>query len=373
MSLLSTEPMLPPETATDLTALSLGESAKADVTVMQPEASPIEGKKKKYTKLLSVVLRAGCTLALLTYAFSHISWASILQNFHQIDDGEILIGVVIGVFGIIISSYQWQCLLDAEHLHFDLRHLINYYLIGITFNHFLPTGMGGDVVKAYYTGKEGKNTPGAASAVLTSRITGFIGMLCVALPALLIWHTLFSKAFIASFIISSLAMIMALISVFFGAGFLPRYIPGKWAQNRLVNTVLKISNTLHKSMKQPRSMCAAILFGMLFHISAALNYYSFGLMLDVHVPFAFYLVAIPFVSLIAFLPISINGFGLREGAFVGIFSIVHVNPASALVIVLLMDTETLCFGLLGGCIYLLMGMKKKAVLSTPSMPLDTSA
>jgi uncharacterized membrane protein YbhN (UPF0104 family) len=76
------------------------------------------------------------------------------------------------------------------------------------------------------------------------------------------------------------------------------------------------------------------------------------------VPLYFFVIAIPFVSIIAALPISINGFGVREGAFVYLFSTIHVPVATSLLLALLVDAQMLLFGLLGGCIYLTMGGKK---------------
>lgn len=272
-----------------------------------------------------------------------------------------MIGCIVGLAGVVLSSYQWQSLLASEQMHFDLRRLINYYFIGITFNHFLPTGMGGDVVKAYYTGKEGRNAVGATSAVVISRIAGFIGMLLIAFTALIIWHSLFPRTFICSFMLAGLAMSSALVVVFCAAGLLPRYIKGHWTERQMIRSLLKISEALHKGMKQPRSLCTAIAYGMLFHTSAALNYYSFALMLDIHIPFAFFLVAVPFVSLIAVLPISLNGYGLRETAFVNVFATMHVHPSTALALALVVDAQMLLFALAGAYLYLATDKRKGRV------------
>lgn len=266
-----------------------------------------------------------------------------------------MIGMIVGVFGIIISSYQWQSLLDAEHIRMDLRRLVNLYLVGIAFNHFLPSGMGGDVAKAYYVGKEGKNTPGAASAVVMSRVTGFFGMLLVSVPTVLVWHTIFSQGITLSFLLSCLAMCAALGGALFLVTILPRLTHGRLAHLHVLNSVTRVGITVRKSIARPRAMSTAIIFGLLFHISAALNYYGYAVALHIHVPLTFFLVAIPFVSLIAFLPISINGFGLRESAFVFIFSTVHVPVATALLLALLVDIQGLFFGLIGGCIYFTQG------------------
>ncbi len=99
---------------------------------------------------------------------------------------------------------------------------------------------------------------------------------------------------------------------------------------------------------------------MLFWIASILNYYGYGTALGLHVPLYFYVIAIPFVSMIAALPISINGFGVRESAFVYLFSTIRIPAATSLLLALLVDAQLLLFGLLGGCIYLTMSGKKPA-------------
>ncbi|GAC1357388.1 MAG: hypothetical protein NVS2B12_01720 [Ktedonobacteraceae bacterium] len=267
-------------------------------------------------------------------------------------------GIAIGMLGVIISAYQWQSLLIGEQIHIDLKRIVNFYLVGIAFNHFLPTGMGGDVVKAYYVGREGKNAVGATSAVVMSRITGFIGMLLVSLPVLVIAHTLFPRDITLSFLIACFTLCAALIGAFCCVTLLPRFLLGRWATNRLFSLLIKLGQAVRTSVKQPRTMGIAVLFGVLFHASAALNYYAYAMVLHIHVPFAFYLVAIPFVSIITFLPLSINGFGLRETAFLYIFTTIHILPATSFLLAILMDVQTLLFGALGGCIYLCIGMSK---------------
>ena len=291
-------------------------------------------KKSRYA-WLKFMLRLGCTLLLLAFLFKSFSWSSVLQKLQHLDDGLVVVAVIIGVIGIILSSYQWQSLLYGEGIRIDLRRLISLYLIGIAFNHFLPTGMGGDVIKAYSVGKEGHNTGGSVSAVIMSRVTGFAGMLLVSVPALIIWHNTFTLWMVITFLFACLAMCTALICIYFVVTRLPKCIKGKWARYRVVASLLEIGITLHESLKHPRALCIATIYGFLFHISAALNYYGFAMLLHVHIPLPFYLVAVPLVSLISFIPTTINGYGLREKAFISIFSTMHTDTATAMILVYL--------------------------------------
>ncbi len=310
------------------------------------------------SKRLKFALRLGCTLLLFAFLFKSVPWSTVLTKLHNMDAGILLISLILGIFGVIISSYQWQSLLDAEQIHIDLRKLVNLYLVGIAFNHFLPTGMGGDVVKAYYVSREGRNSSGSTSAVIMSRVTGFFGMLLISIPTLLFRHDLFSKGITISFLLSCLAMCGALGGVLLLVAVLP-HMTSRWSHLqhlRIFSSLVNIGTTIRASILRPRAMGTAIIFGGLFHLGAALNYYCYAVMFQLHhVPITFFMVAIPFVSLISFLPISINGFGLRETAIVALFATVHISPATSILIALLMDLQVLLFGLVGGCIYLVIG------------------
>lgn len=145
--------------------------------------------------------------------------------------------------------------------------------------------------------------------------------------------------------------------------FLPAFIRKKLNLGGIFEKAIDIGNTLILSAKKPRSMIMATLFGVMFHIVACLNYYSYGLAFHINVPLYFYFVAIPLVSLIGFLPVSIGGFGLREGALVLVFGTVHVAAATTLTLAFIMDVQMLFFAAIGGVMYLfmsnLLGIKKK--------------
>src|SRR5262249_48037741 len=154
--------------------------------------------------------------------------------------------------------------------------------------------------KAYYVGKTSQRYAQAVSAVVMSRLTGFSGMLLISLPALWLWHRLFSRTIITVYLLSCLAMVGAITSVLLAVTLLPGLLKWKWAQNRIVTSLNTFGTTMRKSIQQPRTLLVACLFGMIFHLNASLNYYVYASMFHLHVPLAFYLVAIPLVSLIAF-------------------------------------------------------------------------
>ncbi len=331
---------------------------------------------RKIPQWVGVAFRCAVTVLLFFFLLRSISWSQIWTTFLHLHLSIASVGLVVGLYGLTISAYQWQCLLRGERIHIDLTRLANLYLVGIAFNHFLPTSVGGDVVKVYYVAREGKNMSGSASATIMARITGFLGMLLVSYPALFFWRASISSSVLALYLsLSGFALFMVLatfcLTLLFTRFTCPRWLVSlinvlvpsflreKLVHSKILSKGIDIGNTLVASVKKPSSMITSILFGMVFHFVACLNYFSFGMALSISVPLHFYFVAIPLVSLIAFLPISINGFGLRESAMVFVFSSFHVPAATALLLAFVMDMQVLFFGLIGICIYAVMGGQRR--------------
>ena len=330
---------------------------RVPLSITRTSPAPTERKQKKW---IGTTVRILFTLLLFAVLFKSVSWSSLLQSLVHTQHGMLLVGMIVGFCGIVVSAYQWRSLLHVERITSDLANLINLYIVGVAFSHFLPTGMGGDAVKALYVGRESGNSAGSASAVLLCRIIGFFGMLLIALPTLLFWHDQLDTKLVLSFILLALLVGGMILGALLAVIFLPRFMRGRWARHRFLAPVINVGNAVSKTIQRPHTLLVANLYGMAFWLVAILNCYCYAEALRLDVPLYFYFFVVPLISLISFLPISINGFGLRETAFVYAFSTMHVASAPALLLALLMDMQALCFAVVGGGIYLTMGGKIKA-------------
>jgi uncharacterized protein (TIRG00374 family) len=349
--------------------LKVGQQVSKEADI-QPVEILQQRRKEARKKLLKFAIRAGITLLIFTFLLKSFSWPTLIKTLAHVHHIALLMGLAVGMLCIVFSAYSWQSLLKAERIHLDLAKLINLYFIGMAFSHFLPTSMGGDAVKAFYVGREFNNTAGATSAVLLSRVVGFVGMLLIAIPSLLIWSAYFSHEIVVGFLLFSLVIIIIIAGAIVLSICLPRLSTfiqtSKRPVHPILTTTLEISCALGYTIRRPRPLIIAIVFAMLFWVASFLNYYGYASALNMDVPLYGYIIAISFSSLVAALPISINGFGVRESAFVYVFSMLHVSPTTSLLLAFLMDAQVLFFGLLGGCMYLTMNMHRKQRLAAPS-------
>jgi uncharacterized protein (TIRG00374 family) len=315
-------------------------------------------------KQITVSLRIAFSAALFVIIFKAVSWQSVLSTLRQANPTVALLGFVVGMCGVAVSCLQWQSLLTADGIFIRFLRLVKFYLIGIAFNHFLPTSMGGDAVKALYVGRDSHNPAAAASAVVMTRITGFLGMILIAIPGILLLpgtHYRVALVF-ALFTVLVGGMITA---VFYAATSMDRLERSRFGGNFIVKKAIKFARALRASSR-PRTVWAATALGTYFWITGCLNYATFGVALGLSVPLYFYFIAIPLSSLVTFLPISLGGYGVREGALTFAFTSMGVAAPTALALALLVDVQTLFFAVLGGILYLPMTRRERLTpVATP--------
>jgi uncharacterized protein (TIRG00374 family) len=385
ISLITTIPSL--ERAPILKCVLTPEQSRdAEVTIVRENSAPLVNevvpvheepsvasnssqtkKKKGLSKQLMFVLRMGITLVLIVLILKGVSWSEVANTYVHVHITDLLVGLGLGTLGVVFSSYLWHRLVRAENIRADMAHLTSLYLIGVAFSNFLPTSMGGDALKAYYVGRDSGNMAGSASAVLMSRITGFFGMLLLAIPVLIVLHASFDGLLVQRFLLLCLFFLFGFGMAFIVGAFLPKiqgkYLKGAWARNKVVLKVFETGITLTQSLKKPRALAESVGFGFLFWVTNCLNYYEYAVALGVHTPFRFYLLAVPFIGIVGALPISISGYGVREGLVEYLYSTIHVPSSIALSVVLLMDIQRIFFSLVGGLLFLIMENSAKSAKS----------
>jgi uncharacterized protein (TIRG00374 family) len=341
-------------------------------------SNPLQASKKKgLSKQLMFVLRVGITLVLIVLILKGISWSEVASTYAHAHLTDLLVGLGLGTLGVVFSTYLWHRLVRAENIRADMAHLTRLYLIGVAFSNFLPTSMGGDALKAYYVGRDSGNMAGSASAVLLSRITGFMGMMLLSIPVVIVLHNSFDGQLVQRFLLLCLLFLASFGCAFIVGAFLPKiqgkYLKGAWARNKIVLKMFETGITLTQSLRRPRALAEAIGFGFLFWVTNSLNYYEYAIALGVHTPFRFYLLAVPFIGIVGALPISISGYGVREGLVEYLYSTIHVPSSIALSVVLLMDIQRIFFSLLGGLLFLMMENSAKSARSVKPIKLATAA
>ena len=105
----------------------------------------------KYKKIINTALRIVISVGLIIYLiFSQFKdFKTISSTLRGINVTLILLSFSTIIYGIWITAFRWQTLLKTQGIRLSVLSLASSTLIGVFFNNFLPTSIGGDVYRAY--------------------------------------------------------------------------------------------------------------------------------------------------------------------------------------------------------------------------------
>lgn len=259
------------------------------------------------------------------------------------------------------SAYKWYLLLRSRGVAVGFLRAWALYMIGIFFSLFLPTSMGGDLIRVHELGKLTGKRAEAAASVFIERFSGMVILFLLTIVALLLQRELLSVAWMTVSLVIAVTASIALIWIIVDER--PYQFLSTLLKRRAVilDKILGKLDKVHCAVVEYRddryALFIALLNTFVFYFLAVLNVYVTALAFSADVQFVELLVAVPLIMFIMNLPISIGGIGLMEFAFIFIFEISGYSSALALSTALLMRVKIFFDAGLGGILYPLLSSK----------------
>ena len=290
------------------------------------------------------------SLILVSLLVWRIDWWQVVTAFAQLEVTYWLLALGLYVLAQGVSALRWQILAGTLGLGGRWRDYLGYYFVGMFFNLVLPTSVGGDVVRAWYLGRqEGPMPPtgrrtAAILSVLSDRINGFAVLILVACVAALCCPTPLPSWITWTVAGMGAACVLGLAAL----PILPWFRKVVSDHPRLTHVLDGAALCLHDR----RGLVVVTILSLLVQVAGVVLAWLVGAGLGLKVPPLYYGVLVPLVSLLTLLPISLNGMGLREGGTVLLLAPLGVNSASAVTLSLLIFAVYTVASLAGGLFYL---------------------
>ena len=311
-------------------------------------------RKNKRTILL--ILRIAISVSLIAFLIrtQFKDFGTAIDTLRLSHKGLLLLSFSTHIAGIWITAERWRILLKAQNARLGVGSLSVTVLIGFFFNNFLPTSIGGDVFRVYDSAKKA-NMPveKSASIVLVERFSGIVSAAIFAIVALFLGFTAIGDQSVIIPII--IFFVISLIIGFFLIN------PSFFKLDRLVDRIVflkkirnKLSNIYHtlKSFKKSKiALVQTLLYGLLLQFMVILNYFLAARALGIELGLVTFIFLVPVVLVIAMLPISIGGMGLRENSTVFILVAMGVIREDAALFSLIIFAMLILFGAFGGIAY----------------------
>jgi uncharacterized protein (TIRG00374 family) len=310
-------------------------------------------------KRLIDLLKIAVSLGLIALLLNQIGLQRIAAVFSQANIYYWLAGLAMFLGGVVIKTFRWQILLAALGIAVPVRELVALNFIGFLFNNFLPSGIGGDVVKMYELSKDSQRGAESVNAVFVDRVVGLVVAQALAIIAAVAGYPLVSTEVlaitIALFLASLIAMWMLLQERLWEAlldrlPFLKTWQGGRWeARIRRLYTSLRAYDG--------RSIVRALAVSLIFNVTLVFSNYFVGLAFGVSISMLYFWVFVPITSVVTMIPISLNGLGVREIGYVALFAQAGVPEQVAFSMSLSFYSFTVISGLIGGALYVVRGTR----------------
>ncbi len=301
------------------------------------------------------IVRLGLSLCLFGFVLSQIDWRGVQTLLYGIDYIWLAVHVMVLLLERVVFTYKWHILLVVKNVVLPLWSLLVITLIGKFWGLFLPSSIGVDVVRGYYLYRKIASGAIAASSVLIDKVLALWALLLMGSFGLLFYGAVLEGLKIGVYLAAVLLITGALLYSLQRdelVMFLEKHLP------RLLGSILsqKVLNVYHSFLeyKQFRStVWLSFALSIVLQLVRVLGVYTMALALDIQIPAIYYFVLIPVSMILIMLPISIGGFGLREGIFVALFALAGMSTTDAFALGFALSITDLFVSLLGGVVYVI--------------------
>jgi uncharacterized membrane protein YbhN (UPF0104 family) len=248
-----------------------------------------------------------------------------------------------------VVAARWHLVLSAEVPSPGIETLLKIVLVGLFFNQVLPTGVGGDAVRAWRCRRVGIGLGTAIRSILLDRACGYVVLVVVyaaTLPALL---RVLPDAQQRDGVIAVFgAVLLGLLALLFFD-----CLPGAISRVRVIAPLADLSRESRRLFTDP-ARCGAVLG--LSTITIGMTILAFDLIgtsIGSPLPLTDWIMVVPPITMIQLLPVSLAGWGVREVVLVVALASFGVPAEAALAISVLLGLSLIVIGVPGGVIWLI--------------------
>jgi uncharacterized membrane protein YbhN (UPF0104 family) len=314
-----------------------------------PPASKDVAAPNRRSSYLAFATRAGIGLGVIGFLLWHYDARPVLRTLGRENLEYFVATVAIYVAGQVMSAWRWQLLAAVVGVRTRFADFLAYYFVGLFTNLFVPGLLGGDALRAVYLGRRTHRTGEAVASVVADRGTGLMALFWLAaLMALLIPSALAPPLIRAIVLTGAIALTIVLL-----APFVAMMTP------RLPRLLRRGLGVVHPYLHRPLSMFPGFSLSFLLQVSLGVGQWVLARGLGLSQPLAVFLLCVPIANVAAGLPVTLNGLGVRETAYLVLFGMAGMARDDAIALGLLWFAATMLGGLTGALAFALTDFPEK--------------
>jgi uncharacterized membrane protein YbhN (UPF0104 family) len=307
-------------------------------------------------KQLFFALQMAVTVCLLFLLFRAFDWSEFLRLLRQLPLAFYVWSFLTILAGQVLYALRWHIALRAVGLPVRFAVSLQQSLVGVFFNNFLPSTMGGDSAKVYYLGREEGYARVTASVIVDRGLgVAFVATLAV---------TLASQAEGASSAFASARRVLTgtwtavvaalLIVATVPSGVWLRGVSRRWPRALpATGSATRVLGHVQALVRQPSVLLASAAIVLVYFSLTGLVYRQFvEIATGVRPGLGAVIGVVAIISTLTNVPVSVNGLGLREQLHLVMFAGYGMSPEAAAGISLLLFGHLLAISAAGAALWL---------------------
>ena len=311
-----------------------------------------ENSKKHLFTVIKIVIGISLLVALLIWNDTGSKFLQIISEFRwEYIFALMLLGVVMN----FVSSMKWELFLKDRGMHIPITRLFNLYVVGIFFNNFMPSMVGGDLTRVYLLGRQIESHSKSAASVFLERFTGLLAMILMAITFSLFNIQILGEPIIGIsvgvIIIGCIALLTILIK--------PSLVDVITAKLQFIRPTRKFFSLLKQLLEDVRFfknryklLTYAMIYSFIFHLLTSVSILICCYTIGLYPSFLDIAVITPIILLVTAIPVSPNNIGWWEWTFSVLLVHAGAGVAEGFTVALILRTTTFIFSLYGGLIFL---------------------
>jgi len=330
------------------------------------------------------LVKAVISVAFFTVLLSFVQGNELLAMLDRIDWLYFTLSFLLVPVMLSTSCLKWKLLLDVREPKIPFLSLIRIYLIGYFFSNLLPSNVGGDVVRSFYTGRLINSQAYSAVCVFVERFTGILFLILLVILAPLVQPQLYGTPYI--FVPAAAGLTLLGVIIWVWSVREPLRLPDKvmtasfaWLKGitekstitvlvkgvlfaeKLYTVLFRKLTRFHEELSGAVAVICRdrILFGKIvaitvfFYFLTWVNVYVSFRAFGVQPDFLAICALVPTIMFVGHLPVTVLGnLGFFESVFVFYFLLLQIPPAETLAMGLLLRLKMLSLGVVGYLVYL---------------------
>lgn len=283
---------------------------------------------------LLLAAKVALSAALIVYVFGKIDVAEARLQIRRIPPLTVLATAGLLFLQSSVAAFRLRQVLKVLGARCRFSQALDVVFIGAFFSQTLISFVGGDAMRIWRLARSNVSIGLATKGVALDRTAGLAGSLGLVLLTLPFLLEVVREPRMRG------GLVVALVGCITGLVFVVslNYVPARLRESKLIQGVCdfaELTLSVVRSAKRLASLLALSLIIQLFNVIAI---YVLARGLSIRITFWHSLLLVPPVLLLSMLPVSVAGWGVREGAMVVALGLVGVSPAPSVAL-------SLCFGL----------------------------